>query len=44
MDPPTTPPSEFQDVKKLVWGNQIKDDLFKRWSQGTFDVDSWQLV
>jgi len=26
--------SEFQDVRKLLWGDKINDDLFRRWSQG----------
>jgi len=28
------------DLKNLSWGTDLKDDVFTRWSQGTFYVRS----
>lgn len=29
-----TLPQEIRDVRKILWGEHIKGDLFQRWSQG----------
>ncbi|CAG7727671.1 unnamed protein product [Allacma fusca] len=38
MDPGAS--TDFQEVKRLLWGNQVRDELFRRWSQGfNFSAD-----
>lgn len=26
--------SELKEIIKLMWGTNVKDDVFKRWAQG----------
>lgn len=28
------PHSELKEIIKLMWGTNVKDDVFKRWAQG----------
>lgn len=28
------PHSELKEIIKLMWGANVKDDVFKRWAQG----------
>lgn len=32
---PSAIEQELLGIKSLLWGNEIKPDIFKRWSQGS---------
>lgn len=34
---PTVNDQELMGIKQLLWGNNIKSDIFRRWSQGTLN-------
>lgn len=31
---PEAPTSELQEIRNLLWGPNIKEDVFRRWAQG----------
>jgi len=31
---------ELLEVKKILWGQQVNEELFHRWSQGIMDFNS----
>lgn len=32
--PTATPDKELEEILKLTWGQQIRQDIFQRWTQG----------
>lgn len=31
---PVSPFENVEEILRLLWGENVKDDIFKRWSQG----------
>lgn len=41
---PSAIEQELLGIKNLLWGNEIKHDIFKRWSQGNNKVSSYFTI
>jgi len=33
-EPQTAPDKELEEILKLTWGQQVRQEIFKRWTQG----------
>jgi len=33
-EPHTAPDKELEEILKLTWGQQVRQDIFQRWTQG----------
>lgn len=33
-EPQTAPDKELEEIIKLIWGQQVRQDIFQRWTQG----------
>jgi len=31
---------ELREIKQLLWGDNVREDVFKRWSQGNHPINS----